>query len=184
MKLVAIGDSITEGYPFSRQESWVEYLAKELKCEVFNQGINGDFTRGMLERFERDVLSYTPTHVIILGGANDAYEQITLDRVSLNFIGMIELCEKQGIVPILGLPTPSLLPEEERFLIDYRKWIADYADRKSIRVIDFYSLFLYKIQEGQAAELLIDEVHPSIKGYDLMGEVAARTWKNMSLNLN
>ncbi|WP_407312917.1 GDSL-type esterase/lipase family protein [Desulfosporosinus sp. SB140] len=178
MKLVAIGDSITEGYPFSSMESWVEHLAKELKCEVVNQGINGDFTLGMLERFERDVLSCAPTHVIILGGANDAYEQIPLDQVSPNFIKMVRLCAKQEVTPILGLPTPSLLAEEERVLIEYRNWLIKYAAKNCIPVIDFYSPFLLRIQEGRAAEFYVDEVHPSIKGYALMGEVAAQSWKN------
>lgn len=181
MKLVAIGDSITEGYPFSRQESWVEYLAEELKCEVINQGINGDFTKGMLERFERDVLAFMPTHVIVLGGANDAYEEISLDQVSENFRRMIESSQRKNIIPILGLPTPSLLPEEERFLVDYRKWLVEYAAEKSILMIDFYSPFRLRINRGQAAELFVDEVHPSKKGYMFMGEIASQTWKKWKI---
>ncbi len=55
MKIVAIGNSITERYPFSNQESWVEHLAQGLKCHVLNQGICGDFTSGMCKRFQRDV---------------------------------------------------------------------------------------------------------------------------------
>ncbi|AFM40047.1 lysophospholipase L1-like esterase [Desulfosporosinus acidiphilus SJ4] len=181
MKLVAIGDSITEGYPFGREKSWVEYLAKELKCEVINQGNNGDFTKGMLHRFERDVLSYAPTHVIILGGANDAYEEISLEQVSSNFVRMIEMCHKQGAIPILGMPTPSLMAEEERFLEDYRKWFADYATKKSIRIIDFFSPFQHKIKSGQAAEFFVDEVHPSIRGYAFMGEIASQTWNRWEI---
>jgi acyl-CoA thioesterase I len=181
MKLVALGDSITEGYPFGHQESWVEYLAQDLNCEILNQGINGDFTRGMLERFERDVLAYLPTHVIILGGANDAYEAIPVNQVSKNFSEMIEACEQRSIKPILGLPTPSLLLEEEQFLIDYRKWLVDYAQERTISIIDFYTPFLSRIQDGQASQLFIDEVHPSIGGYALMGEVASLAFKNWKL---
>ncbi|KLU65480.1 esterase TesA precursor [Desulfosporosinus acididurans] len=181
MKLVAIGDSITEGYPFSRQESWVKYLAEELKCEVINQGIKGDFTKGMLERFERDVLTYMPTHVIVLGGANDAYEEISLKQVSENFRRMIELSKKKNIIPILGLPTPSLLPEEERFLEDYRKWLIEYAAKESILMIDFYSPFRLRINAGQAAELFVDEVHPSKMGYAFMGEIASQIWKSWKI---
>jgi len=53
MKIVAMGDSITQGYPFTNQESWVEYLAQELKFQVLNQGICGDFTSGMCPAFPR-----------------------------------------------------------------------------------------------------------------------------------
>lgn len=172
MKLVAIGDSITEGYPFSNQESWVEHLAQKVKCHIINQGICGDYTGGMLNRFQRDVLDYAPTHVIILGGANDAYEKIPLESVSSNFKAMEESCKTNAIIPIFGLPTPSLLPEEEQRLIEYRNWLKSYTDEKGINVIDFYSPFLNRIKIGQGAQLFVDEVHPSIAGYALMGEVA------------
>lgn len=179
MKIVAIGDSITEGYPFSNQESWVEYLAQELKCPVINQGICGDFTSGMFARFQRDVLEYAPTHVIILGGANDAYERIPLESVSSNFKVMEESCRHNGIIPILGLPTPSLLPEEEQFLTEYRDWLNSYAVENGISLIDFYSPFLNKIKVGQSAQLFVDDVHPSIEGYALMGEIAVRRLKGL-----
>lgn len=171
MKIVAIGDSITEGYPFSKQESWVEHLAQELKCPVVNQGICGDFTSGMRVRFQRDVIDHVPTHVIILGGANDAYEKIHLESVSANIKAMEKSCRQNDIVPIFGLPTPSLLQEEEQFLSKYRNWMKSYADEKRILLIDFYSAFMNKINTGQGAQLYVDEVHPSIEGYALMGEV-------------
>ena len=177
MKIVAIGDSITEGYPFSNHDSWVEHLAQELKCEVLNQGICGDFTSGMLNRFQRDVLDHAPTHVIILGGANDAYEKLPLKSISTNFKAMADSCRQNGITPIFGLPTPSLLLEEEEFLSEYRNWMLSYVVEKGIHVVDFYSPFLNRIKAGQGAQLFVDEVHPSIEGYALMGEVAVRSLK-------
>lgn len=184
MKIVAIGDSITEGYPFSNQESWVEHLAQEVKCQVLNQGICGDFTSSMRKRFKRDVLDHAPTHVIILGGANDAYGKIPLESVSSNFKAMLELCWQHGIIPILGLPTPFLLPEEEQFLMEYRSWLKSYADEKGIVVVDFYSPFLNRLRVGQGAELFVDEVHPGIEGYALMGEVAVKAFQAMAYSSN
>ncbi|GAB6172158.1 hypothetical protein JCM15765_16360 [Paradesulfitobacterium aromaticivorans] len=179
MKLVAVGDSITEGYPYSKHESWVEYLARELKLEILNHGICGDLTRGMRKRFELDVLAYTPTHVIILGGANDAAAGYPLAEVSANFEAMVEMSRQHGISPMLGLPTPSLLPAEEKYLMQYRNWLKDYAGREGIPYIDFYSPFLAAINEGQADRLFVDEVHPSLEGYKLMGETAVHSLAGM-----
>ncbi|MGI6120529.1 MAG: GDSL-type esterase/lipase family protein [Desulfosporosinus sp.] len=179
MKIVAIGDSITEGFPFTNQESWVEFLARELKCQILNQGICGDSTGSMLRRFQRDVLSYAPSHVIILGGANDAYEQIDLESVSANFKAMHKSCRQNGIIPIFGLPTPCLFPEEEQYLAEYRDWLKKYAAEKEIMVIDFYSPFLDRIEAGQWPELYVDHAHPSVKGYTLMGKVAIECLKSL-----
>lgn len=184
MKIVAMGDSITEGYPFTNQESWVEILAQDLNCQVLNQGICGDFTSSMRERFKRDVLAYAPSHVIILGGANDAYEKIPLENVSANFMVMVGLCWQHGIIPILGLPTPSLLAEEEQFLKGYRNWLKSYAEEKDIIVVDFFSPFLERIRAGQGAQLFADEVHPSIEGYVLMGEVAVKAFQASAYSSN
>lgn len=175
MKIVAIGDSITEGYPFSRQVSWVEYAARELELEILNQGICGDLTMGMCERFQRDVLDYNPTHVIILGGANDAFEGYPPAEVSSNFKEMVKKSRQHGIIPILGLPTPSLLPAEEVFLAEYRSWMRGYAGRENILCIDFYTPFQAAVQAGLAEKLFVDEVHPSIEGYKLMGEIVVQS---------
>ena len=175
MKIVAIGDSITEGFPYSQQESWVEYAARELKLEMLNQGICGDLTRQMRERFRRDVLAFAPTHVIILGGTNDAAAGYPLADVSVNFAAMVEMSRQHGITPILCLPIPSLLPEEENTLMNYRNWLKDYANRESINFIDFSSPFLTAIKAGQAAKLFVDEVHPGLEGYKLMGKTAVHS---------
>jgi lysophospholipase L1-like esterase len=74
LKVVALGDSITQGYPFDMEASWVYILKMEKGLDIVNKGINGDTLEGMLERFERDVISLLPGMVIIMGGTNDAFK--------------------------------------------------------------------------------------------------------------
>ncbi len=180
MRIVAMGDSLTEGFPFFNQESaWIRNIAIEFKCLVINRGISGDTTSGMRIRFNRDVLTEGPTHVIILGGSNDAWERIPLSRVSANFTAMVEMCEKSGIVPILGLPIPCNFPEIEQLLIEYCDWIKNYAAEKGLLVIDFHTPFMDRILAGEGEELYVDEGHPSIEGYALMGEVAVRSLESL-----
>ena len=109
MKVIALGDSITQGFPFSTKESWVYYAAQELDLDIINQGICGDLTRDMLRRFQQDVVAYNATHVIILGGTNDAALGYPLAEVSTNFTVMVDMACRHDIIPILGLPIPFLV---------------------------------------------------------------------------
>ena len=179
MKIVAIGDSITKGYPYSSKESWVRYVAQELNIDILNKGVCGDLTLNMRERFRREVLVYNPTHVIILGGTNDAIAGYPLAEVSTNLTAMVEMSRQQGIIPILGLPIPSLMPEEENIMADYRNWLKDYANRENLKIIDFYSPFWTAVKEGQSAKLFGDEFHPGIEGYKLMGKIATQSMEEI-----
>lgn len=174
MKIIAIGDSITEGFPYTPKESWVTYLAKEHNYEVINKGVNGDLTKNLCDRFQRDVLSLSPSHVIILGGTNDAYANFPLENVSPNFIAMVEMSMEEGIIPILGLPIPCLLPVDESFLKQYRDWLKDYAKTKDLLQIDFYTPFLKRLEAGEESKFFVDEFHPNIEGYRLMGQIAIK----------
>ncbi|SDG98623.1 SGNH/GDSL hydrolase family protein [Desulfosporosinus hippei] len=177
MKVVAIGDSITEGYPYTPQESWVTYLAQELQCEVINKGINGNLTQEMNARFEGDVLSNNPTYVIILGGTNDAYVKYPLENVTPHFSAMVKMSREHGIIPILGLPTPSLVADDEVFLRQYRGWLTDCAKINSLPLIDFYTPYSKRLEAGEEAKLFVDEVHPSLDGYRFMAEIAIHSLK-------
>ena len=179
MKIVAIGDSITAGFPYTSRESWTTRLAQELKCEVINQGVNGDYTVGMRQRFKQDVLSYQPSHVIIMGGGNDAAVQMSPKNVQANFTDMVEMSRENGIIPVIGLPIPFLAPQGEDFLGLYRDWMRHYAAAEKIFTIDFYKPFMEKLDAGQRRNLYVDMGHPGREGYALMGEIAAEYFKRL-----
>lgn len=76
--VVAIGSSSTSGagasdpahsYP-SVLEAALGARLHGTKVHVVNKGVNGDFTRGMVDRFERDVFPHHPQLVIWQVGAN------------------------------------------------------------------------------------------------------------------
>lgn len=76
--VVAIGSSSTSGagasdpahsYP-SVLEAALGARLHGVKVQVVNRGVNGDFTRGMVDRFERDVFPHRPQLVIWQVGAN------------------------------------------------------------------------------------------------------------------
>lgn len=176
MKVVAIGDSITFGYPYTNSDSWVRLTSDKLNLEIINQGVCGDLTRDMLDRFALDVLCLDPTHVIIMGGTNDAYCHLTVDEISRNIDQMVRKCFLRNIIPIIALPLPCADEQEERILASYRDWMRCYSVRKKAALLDFYSPMLKnngKIED----HVLIDGVHPSLKGYQLMMKCAVSQLK-------
>ena len=70
MKIVCLGDSITWGFPFGPQDSWVEMLQRKLQVEIINRGLTAT-PPDMLQRFDRHVLQANPTHLVLMGGIND-----------------------------------------------------------------------------------------------------------------
>ena len=168
--IVCLGDSITWGFPFGPRASWVTYIAENTDHEVFNEGINGNTTSDMLRRFDRCVLAHRPTHVVIMGGANDVVWRESHDRIVWNIRELAEKAMQNGIKPVMGLPTPFDEPEMERRLARVREWIAAYARDNYMAVIDFYSAFFE--QSGfLREEYLLDGAHPTIEGYQAMARV-------------
>ena len=71
LKIVCIGDSLTEAYGIPGTFGWTYLLSKQLPVQVINSGISGDTTAGMLARFQFMVIAHKPNFDIIMGGTND-----------------------------------------------------------------------------------------------------------------
>lgn len=174
VKIVCLGDSITYGFPHGTSVSWVHSLSEVIAGEVINKGINGNTTSEMLRRFDRAVLSYNPTHVVIMGGINDVLCRESFDRIIWNLQAMAEKARDNNIKVILGLPTAIDEPEFERLLGRIREWIKTYARENDMQVIDFTSAF-YDEGRLRTEYLLADGGHPTVEGYQAMFRVIDTT---------
>lgn len=168
IKVVALGDSITYGFPYSPRESWVNTAADLLGINIINEGSCGDTTSFMLYRFFESVVPYQPTHVIIMGGVNDAFWKITKEKVEGHIIKMCNEAEESGIIPVIGLPTPVCEISYEEILKGYRDKISAYAEKKGYKIIDFYRSILDTETGGIQWGYHVDGVHPSLDGYEAM----------------
>lgn len=80
MRIVAFGDSITNGAGLAKpeaesfrrlvQQALAEKLA--MPIEVLNAGVNGDIVTKAIDRLERDVLDRKPELVTVMFGGNEA----------------------------------------------------------------------------------------------------------------
>jgi len=172
IKIVAIGDSITYGYPYENVQSWLNMAADRFNIEYMNRGINGDTTEGMLDRFERDVLRHKTSHVIIMGGTNDAYAGTPVDQVIKNICDMVGLALENGVIPVIGLPIPCNDVAEETLMNQYRQQMRRYASDKNIEVIDFQDAMVDSSGMKIKDNMHCDGVHPNEVGYETMADVA------------
>ena len=172
--VVALGDSITYGFPFSPRESWVGIVAAKYGAHIINQGICGDFTIGMLNRFQQDVLNENPGGVIILGGYNDVYSGLGAAEICANLEAMCQKAREHDLEAVLALPTPVEHAVPETVLNECRHWISRYAEQQGLPTIDFYSALLDETLGGPNPGTTTDGVHPSREGYRLMA--AAVDW--------
>ncbi len=178
VKVVALGDSITYGFPYTPNFSWVNLVNQELGVPMINRGANGDSTAGMLSRFNRDVINNLPSHVIIMGGTNDACARVEAAKVYENIRHMTEMALEHCITPIIGIPIPCNYSKDEYFLGLYREEIREYASFNTINVIDFYAAFIESKARLVDLKLYSDIFHPNHAGYRVMADIALTVLKS------
>lgn len=170
-KIVALGDSFTFGYPGKTEQSWVAVLEKSLKVPVVNKGKGYQRSMDLLSRFEADVVAEKPGRVIIFGGNGDALRSVPLEEFQTNIKALVDKSRSNNITPILALPMPY--PGVRETIKEMRTWMLDYAKTERIVVLDFASAVMDadgKYRDGFSD----DNKYPSVKGYEAMGEYAAR----------
>ena len=106
--IAALGDSITHGggvmsvppsYPLY---NWETYSSVPIK----NLGVSGNTTQDMIDRFEHDVLPFSPRILVIMGGVNDYRAGTYGWTVVQHLKALKEKCAAYGIIPVFVTPTP------------------------------------------------------------------------------
>jgi acyl-CoA thioesterase-1 len=75
---------------------------------VVNLGIGGERTSGGLKRIQSVIDTHTPTHLLILYGANDIINGVRPSDAAGRIADMADICRQSGVVPIIGTLTPFL----------------------------------------------------------------------------
>lgn len=130
MKIIALGDSFTEG--FLVDKSYAGYLA-DAGHEVINLGINGNRTDQMLRRFnpeEADLL-------IVFGGSNDTFDATSPEETFENIKEIIKKSKAKSNMVII----PPLMELEEaypRYEINNNaiNALGDYIKELDVSIID------------------------------------------------
>ncbi|HWR38809.1 MAG TPA: GDSL-type esterase/lipase family protein [Patescibacteria group bacterium] len=183
-KLVVLGDSITYGYPYGPEFSWVTLLAQKSGRELVNRGINGDTTDGMRARFERDVVADKPDAVLILGGLNDVFQSVDVQHFYDNLLHLIEQSRRHDILPVMGIEPPVGSTAEPEFQNVWKHWAEDLLP-KVIRDtgVPWFDLYQPMLQDGiYISDYTCDGVHLSLEGNRFIaGEIFRQLQNNKVL---
>lgn len=179
LDFIFFGDSLTFGYGVKKEYCWVTKIINKFNLNAKNSGCNGDTTASMLSRYYKDVLSYNPNKIFIMGGSNDLMSGRSISSIIENLELMIKDALSINSTVIIGIPPiiftnmayrlfseSSFYNYVEKELPNLRSSLINLCDNYSISYIDFYNLTLNKI------DLYLDGVHLNINGHDAMYQKA------------
>jgi lysophospholipase L1-like esterase len=188
--IVCFGDSITrggrDGGYVGVMQQYIRAILPEQKIEIVNSGVDGDSTRNLLQRIDKDVWAHKPQLVTLLVGVNDIARRyqyhnnagnsprgVQLDEYIANVKSIISQAKEHNVKIILI--SPGLIienidhPGNER-LTEYVSALEKLAKESNIQYVDVHKTYadliaLYRKETGATDCLLTrDGTHPNQAG--------------------
>lgn len=170
IKILFVGDSLTEGYGVSKDEAYPTVVAEELnrkfklrrmakRVEALNGGVAGATSASGLSRL-RWFLKAKPRVLFLALGANDGLRGLSPADLERNLDGTISLAKKEGMKVVLaGMKLPP----------NYGKKNGEEFEAVYPRLAKKYNLPLLPfILAGVGGEKDLnteDGIHPNAKGH-------------------
>lgn len=170
VRILAFGDSLTQGYGLPQEEGFVPVLQEWLRTHgaddvvVINGGVSGDTTAGGLNRIGW-ALSEDVDGVIVALGGNDLLRGLDVSQMRQNLDGILTAIDAKGVPAILaGLPAPVNYGKE--YAQEFRQMFVDLAETHDVIL---YPSFVGGMGNGrnmfQVMRLMQrDGIHPNAKG--------------------
>ncbi|MFV0420740.1 arylesterase [Oleidesulfovibrio sp.] len=163
--ILALGDSLTEGYGLPSGCAFPDVLEELLTVEghnvnIVNLGLSGDTTAGGLRRMTSWLSRHpAPDAAIVELGVNDAFMGIDFEEIHDNLDAILSRLTSEGIPVLLAgmkLPFPASVEDQD----SYEAIFAALAQKHNTV---FYPHFLQDVF-GVPAFNLPDGIHPNEKG--------------------
>lgn len=190
VKTVCMGDSITFGQFVAPAVRWTSLLERSLATEfgsdataVFNRALNGETTRGGLERFPVAVQSERPDILTLQYGMNDCNcwqsdagaQRVTVRAFKANLFEMIDRARRFGVRHVILSTNPRSLRRTpmasgeiyEQANARYSEAIREVALEAEVTLCDIRAAF-DELSDHRLEELLLpspDLLHLSPAGH-------------------
>lgn len=167
--ILFLGDSLTEGYQLSKEESFPSVIERKLSkthkdLKVINGGVAGATSASGPKRMEW--YKKTKIDIMVLAlGSNDGLRGMKVSETEKNLSAVIEKAQSRGIKVILaGMKMPTNMGETYRQ--EFEKVFPKIAAKYKIRLIPF----LLDGVGGNPKLNLPDGIHPNAKGYEVIAQ--------------
>lgn len=178
VQVVALGDSLTQGYGLPQGEGFVPQLQnwlneQGLDAQVVNAGVSGDTTAGGLSRIDWTLTPDVDAVIVALGG-NDLLRGIPPATSRANLEAILQKISARNLpVLLVGLPAPNNYGPAFKAEFDaiYPDLAAQY---ETSLVLDFLGPIAAAAesnrQEALSDLMQPDGIHPNTKGVALVVE--------------
>ena len=195
--VVFAGDSVTDADKLTTDDGlgkgYVKLVHDSLiafrpQCEyrVFNAGVNGNTTRDLLARWEKDVTEKRPDILFCMIGINDVWRHFDYKHLSARFVSEEEfgkniaaICDKaQGVRDFCLIPPYYMernRSDEMRIMTEkYARIVCKIANERGISVLDMQSEFDGYMRYRPGQSISWDRVHPGAIGALILARAILR----------
>lgn len=176
LSFVDIGDSIARGVGDQRG-GFLQRLAYLLQrkfnhVNTTNLGIPGNRSIQVAKRIA-NIKSVNPDFVLILCGANDAWDKVSPEIYSSNIQKALNIAYFYGVEPVLITTPPTCCQRQNlyTFIQQYNAALRELAKLNQVLLVDVEIAFQKSCEDLQHCALISDGLHPSAFGYELIAEL-------------
>jgi len=165
--IVALGDSLTEGFGVSKEEAYPNLVEQELirkgySARMINAGISGSTSASAHSRMQWYV-RVKPDIVILALGGNDGLRGLSVQHMKKNLGKAIELASSKNILVLLaGMQIP--LNYGQDYTKSFRNAFYELAEQYQLPMIPF----LLKDVGNVPGLNLPDGIHPNPEGHHII----------------
>ncbi len=189
-RVVLLGDSITVAHTWTRNvEAFLRLRHPEVPLTFINAGIGGHTAQDGLNRLERDVLSQSPTVVVVNFGMNDAGYPLDVDGGAFerNMATLLARLRERGVRLVVwaeptpcdveGLPRRHKTRQRDERLVALSAHVLSRPQGETLRVVPWRTPVLEAMASWRSAtgdSLVPDRIHPSAPAHGVMAAQVLR----------